>query len=61
MSIIIDCSKELGHTSLFHTDTDCALVRHRITCDECGYPACEARYNSVEEYWKAWNQEGIGL
>jgi len=33
-----------------HNPTDCALVAHRIACYACGYPACEARYTSVEEF-----------
>ena len=27
-------------------------VKHRITCDELGYPMCEARYTSVADWEK---------
>lgn len=40
-----------------HNEVRCGLVEKRIACDECGYPASEARYCDVEE----WLVEGNRL
>ncbi len=34
---------------IVHTDIDCPRVALRLTCNECGYSASEARYNDESE------------
>ncbi len=43
-------AKELNRMNkIVHTSTDCPRVALRLTCNECGYPASEARYNDESE------------
>jgi len=50
LSPVLSCPKRTLTMAIEHNATECALVAHRIACYACGYPACEARYNSVEEF-----------
>ena len=45
--------REQNVVRLVHTDKDCPLLARCIACDECGYPYCDARYGSVEEFIEA--------
>ena len=36
-------------------------VKHRITCDEQGYPFCESRYGSVADWEKEHKRNWIEL
>jgi len=34
---------------IFHSNIDCPRVKVRLMCDDCGYPASEARYHNESE------------
>ena len=52
-----DWTASLVRCGLVHRDKDCPLVARRIVCDECGYPYCDARYGSVEEFIEAQKEQ----